>query len=155
MEKGKRKSTRQQHAKKGRQRSHLDTHMSCDGRTKGSKALQSVPPRASFFKIFLDFFKTHRPRASPTPPGRLPSAPAGPFLASKPTKNCRELMQNITAAGALLIILGLVIERQKNPMTTYTHTHKQTRPHVHAYAHTHTLAHILAHTDTHTHSHLL
>ena len=112
------------------------------GVPKGSK---SYPPGHHFFGIVLCFFKTHRPRASPTPPGRLPSAPAGPFLASKPTKICRELMKNITTAEALLIILVLVIGCQKNPMTTYTHTHKQT--HAHTYTHTHT--HLHTHTDTH------
>ena len=159
-----RKSIRKKHAKKGRPRSHLDTQMSSDGRPRGPKGLQSVFPRASFFLIFLGFFKTHRPRASPTPPGRLPAPPRDHFWHQNPPKIGRESMKNTTPAEALLIILGLVNDCQKSPMTTYPHTRKQThaptrtriRTHTHTHTHVHTHTHTHTHcTHTHTHTHTL
>ena len=112
------------------------------------KGSQRAPNRAplgiTFGRVFLGIFKTH-----PSGTSRAsPAITAGPLFASKPTKICRELMQNITTAEALLIILVLVIGCQKNLMTTYTHTHKQT--HAHTYTHTHTHLHTHRHTHTHT-----
>ena len=68
-------------------------------------------------------------------------------------------MKNTTPAETLFIILGLVNDCQKSPMTTYPHTRKQThaptrtriRTHTHTHVHTHTHTHT-AHIHTHTHT---
>ena len=118
---------------------------------KGAQRDPNRAPPGFTFGGFFRLFQNPPSRDVPDSSRASPATPAGPFLASKPTKICRELMKNITTAEALLIILGLIIECQKNPMTTYTHTHKQT--HAHTYTHTHT--HLHTHRHTHTHSHLL